>query len=150
MSSGHGSGAGAGATACGRGVDTVGGAALPADRTACCGEDGGGRTAAGPAACGAGLDGVAAAWPGRARAVSAASTGGCRGATCGPDARPLPDHRVGASSSRNVPIASASKWLAVATILSVVDEGLLVGVGAVAPVVLAKPVPESFDRIEFR
>ena len=29
------------------------------------------------------------------------------------------------------------------------DEGLLVGVRAIAPVVLAKPVPESFDWIEF-
>ena len=30
------------------------------------------------------------------------------------------------------------------------DEGVLVGVSAITPVVLAKPVPESFDRIEFR
>lgn len=30
------------------------------------------------------------------------------------------------------------------------DEGLLVGVGAIAPEVLAEPVPKSFNRIEFR
>jgi hypothetical protein len=30
------------------------------------------------------------------------------------------------------------------------DKGLLIGVSAMTQMVLAKPVPESFNRIEFR